>query len=190
MSTSSRNREAFEFYPDWRNDGECATPTNKKLYFTEQDIWFHPDEDEEGFNPAQKARDETKALSICADCLVRDICLRDALEDQRIYGTRGGLTESQIRSTLSVDETGKEIRRGEFPDCPFCGADTDALQPTKIDLPGGGRWSEAKAVRCGECGFEWKARSSHNAVLAYIKDKKKRAEQDHRDQITRERLSG
>lgn len=189
MSTPIKIREPFEFYPDWRNDGACTTPQNRKLYFVEQDIWFHPDPDEDGYNPIKKERDEVKALSICFDCPVRDLCLRDMLEDQRIHGTRGGLTESMARATLSVDETGKEIRRGEFPDCPFCGAHTDSLRPTKIALPEGGRWNEAKAVKCDDCGFEWKARSSHNSVVAYFNEKKKRAEQERREQIARERLS-
>lgn len=188
------DRELFEFDPDWRAQAECATPENKRLYISEKDLWFRldaddPDYTEEADGPEASALNEDIAKGICYQCPVRDICLRDALEDQRIYGTRGGLTEDEIRRTLSVDETGKEIRRGEYPICPFCSAPTDKLQPTKIDLPEGGRWSEAKAVKCGACGFEWKARSSHNAVVAFINDKKKRAEQERREQIARERLS-
>ncbi|QIG57842.1 WhiB family transcription factor [Microbacterium phage PauloDiaboli] len=183
-------RDPFEYYPEWREDAACAQPETNRLYFTERDIWFHVDADEEGYDPQQKERDEVKALSICFDCPVRDLCLRDALEDKEaIYGTRGGNTESMIRAALSVDETGKEIRRGDFPDCPYCGAATDALVPTKIELPDGGRWSEAKAVKCGECGFEWKSRSSHNSVVAYFNEQKKKAEQERREAIARERLS-
>jgi Transcription factor WhiB. len=183
------NREPFEYYAEWRDDAACAQPENNRIFFRERDIWFHPEVDEEGYDACQKERDEVKALSICFSCPVRDLCLVEALEDQRINGTRGGLTESMTRATLSVDETGKEIRRGEFPDCPYCGAATDALVPTKIDLPDGGRWSEAKAVKCGDCGFEWKSRSSHNSVVAYFGEQKKRAEQERREQIARERLS-
>ncbi len=182
-------REPFEHYPGWLNDAECAQPENNRIFFRERDIWFHPAPDEDGYDPIQKEKDEVKALSICFSCPVRDLCLVEALEDQRIDGTRGGLTEAMTRATLSVDETGKEIRRGEFPDCPFCGASTDSLQPTKIDLPDGGRWSEAKAVKCRSCGFEWKSRSSHNSVVAYFNDQKKKSEQERREQIARERLS-
>lgn len=189
MSTQIRQREPFEYYDRWRDDAECATPHNKKVYFQERDIWFHPEVDEEGFDDSQRERDEVKALSICFECPVRDICLKERLEEQRIHGTSGGLTEGMTRLTLSVDETGKEIRRGEYPDCPFCGESTDSLVPTKIELPEGGRWSEAKAVQCGACGFEWKSRSSHNSVVAFFNEKKKRTEQERREQIARERLS-
>lgn len=189
MPTKTNDREPFEYYPEWRSDGSCAQPENNLLFFKERDIWFHPEADEPGYNAYQKEKDEVKALSICHGCPVRDICLRDALEDQRINGTRGGLTEAMTRATLSVDETGKEIRRGDFPDCPFCGAHTEFLQPTKIDLPDGGRWSEAKAVKCRECDFEWKSRSSHNSVVAYFNEQKKKAEIERREQIARERLS-
>lgn len=182
-------REPFEYYDGWLDDAACAQPETNRVFFRERDIWFHPESDEDTYDPQQKERDEVKALSICFDCPVRDLCLQEGLEGQIINGTRGGLTESMTRATLSVDETGKEIRRGEFPDCPYCGAATDALQPTKIDLPDGGRWSEAKAVKCSECGFEWKSRSSHNSVVAYFNDQKKKAEQERREAIARERLS-
>lgn len=185
------NRGRILFEPDslWRDKAACASPENKKKYFKDRDIWFHPDEEDPAYDPAQIAEDEKLALSICATCPVRDLCLRDALEDQRIDGTRGGLTEVMTRRTLSVDETGKEIRRGEFPNCPFCGVHTKNLRPTTIDLPDGGRWSVAKSVKCDSCGFEWKSRSSHNAVVAFFNEQKKRAEQERREQIARERLS-
>lgn len=189
MNTRTKDREPFEHYEEWRADAECAQPKNRKLFFEVRDIWFHPEPDEPGYDPEQKAKDETLALSICDQCPVRDICLRERLEDQRLYGTSGGLTEAMTRKTLSVDETGKEIRRGEFPDCPYCKAPTDALTPTRIKLPDGGRWGEAKAVECGECGFEWKSRSSHNSVVAFNKEKQKRLEQERAEQIARERLS-
>lgn len=184
------------FSPDslWRMQALCAQPDNRRMFFEEKDIWFHrdaddPEYDEDEDGEIEQAINEDIALGICFQCPVRDLCLRDALEDQRLDGTRGGLTEKMTRRTLSVDETGKEIRRGEYPICPFCSAPTDDLIPTKIDLPDGGRWNEAKAVKCGACGFEWKARSSHNSVVAFHNDKKKRADQERREQIARERLS-
>ena len=190
----SKTRELFEPDTGWRAEAECAKPENKRLFFSEKDIWFHldaddPEYDEEVDGEEAQGLNEDIAKGICFQCPVRDLCLREALESPHLDGTRGGLSETEIRRTLSVDETGKEIRRGEFPSCPYCFADTEALIPTKIDLPDGGRWSEAKAVKCGSCGFEWKARSSHNAVVAYQNEKRKRAEQERREQIARERMS-
>jgi hypothetical protein len=185
----TKDRELFEPDSDWRSKAVCATPENKQKYFIEHDVWFHPDEDDPAYDPVQEARDAGVALAMCFQCPVRDLCLRDALEDQRIDGTRGGQTERGIRKTLSVDETGKEVRRGDYPICPFCAAPTSRLRPTTIDLDGGGRWSVAKAVQCESCGFEWKSRSSHNSVTAFYKEKHKREEQERREQIARERLS-
>lgn len=179
------------FSPDslWREEALCATPENVQKYLIEKDIWFHPDEEDPEYDAVVAEDNEELAISICFQCPVRDLCLRDALEDQRIDGTRGGLSEAQTRQTLSVDENGKGVRRGEFPECPYCFAPTSELQPTKLPLPEGGRWAEAKAVKCGKCGFEWKARSSHNAVVSYHKEQHKKLEQERREQIARERLS-
>lgn len=174
---------------EWLDDALCATPENRKKYFEERDIWFHPEKDDPEYDPAQVARDQVKALSLCLQCPVRAMCLKNALEDQRIDGTRGGLTEDMIRETLSVDETGKEVRRGTYPECPYCASPTSKLELTKIPLPDGGRWSEAKAVKCLRCGFEWKSRSSHNAVIAYQTEQTKIKEQKREEQIARERLS-
>lgn len=185
----SEGRQPFEYYPKWRDDAVCATPTNRRIFFEERDIWFHPDKEDPAYDEEQVRKDQTTALSLCFSCPVRDLCLRDALEDQRIDGTRGGLTEDMTRETLSVDEFGKEIRRGTFPECPYCGAHTSSLTLTKIPLPDGGRWSEAKAVKCSDCGFEWKSRSSHNAVLAFQLDRDKMEEQKREEEIARERLS-
>jgi len=185
-----KTREPFEYYPGWRADAECATPENRQKYFEEKDIWFVEPAEEGDTKAAEEAVALTAmALSICATCPVRDLCLREQLETSSLDGTRGGLTEEQTRRTLSVDEFGKEIRRGEFPDCPYCGANTARLELTTIELPDGGRWSVAKAVRCQDCGFEWKSRSSHNAVSAFFTEQKKKADAARREQIARDRLS-
>lgn len=159
---------------DWRAKAVCAKPKNVKKHF---DIWFHEDDDA----PEKVAKDHNLARQLCADCPVREMCLRDALETQTIHGFRAGLDENQTRQVLSLDENGKEVRRPEYPFCPFCEAPTSALVPTTIDLPNGGRWSVAKAVKCGVCDFEWKSRASHNALLAYKRDMKKREEAEERE---------
>lgn len=185
----SKGRALFQPDSLWRDKAVCATPENKQLYTIDHDVWFHHDEDDPNYDAVQAAKDEGTALGMCFQCPVRDLCLRDALEDQRIDGTRGGLTEEMTRRTLSVDSTGKEVRRGEYPECPYCAAPTNSLTPTTIDLPDGGRWSVAKAVKCDNCGFEWKSRSSHNSVTGFYNDQRKRQEQERREAIARERLS-
>lgn len=162
---------------DWRSEAVCAKPKNVRQYFEQHDIWFHDEDD----SPEIVERDNNIALSLCAACPVRDLCLKDALETQTIHGFRGGLSEDQTRQVLSQDETGKEVRRQEYPFCPFCKADTEHLITTTIDLGEGGRWSVAKAVKCGVCDFEWKSRASHNALLAYQRDEKKRMEAEERE---------
>lgn len=39
--------------------------------------------------------------------------------------------------------------------------------------PEGGRWSTMKLVKCEECEFTWRSRTSANAVTAYHASKKK-----------------
>jgi formate dehydrogenase maturation protein FdhE len=66
-----------------------------------------------------------------------------------------------------VSHTGQEIRRQRFPNCPYCGARPSKLSVEVRDAPDGGRWTTMKVVICEECEFEWKSRTSANAVNAY-----------------------
>lgn len=159
---------------NWLKNALCATPENVEDHFG---IWFQ----EEGESPDQTALNVAVARDMCMDCPVRWHCLKAALETQTIHGFRGGLTEDEIRQVLSLDEFGKEVRRPEYPFCPYCRADTEHLVPTTIDLPNGGRWSVAKAVKCDQCTFEWKSRASHNSLLAYKREMVKRKEAEERE---------
>ncbi len=158
--------------PRWRDKALCAKPAVKAMGIN---FWF------EG--------DQTLPKRICKECPVRALCLKERLETPDLYGTSGGLDEDEARATLSVDVDGKEVRRGEFPTCPFCDASTEHLVPTTVDLPDGGRWSVAKAVECSVCEFQWKSRSSHNAVTAFFKEQAKKAELARKERIAQERLN-
>lgn len=162
---------------DWREEALCAKPKNVKVFFQERDIWFH----DEDTDPEVVAQDNARAKKMCFECPVRSMCLKEALESQAIHGFRGGLTEEETRQVLSQDETGKEVRRTEFPFCPSCRSDVNKLTAIAIDLPEGGRWSVAKAVRCDSCLFEWKSRSSHNALLAHTREEERREEAEERE---------
>ena len=118
-----------------------------------------------------------EAKNVCFKCPVRDSCIKWALENGEIWGIWGGRDENEIRRTLSVNADGNEIRRGRYPQCPYCGARTSKLRTRVIDLPDGGRWTTAKIVECTVCHFEWRSRSSANAVNSYHQEraeKKKR----------------
>jgi hypothetical protein len=133
---------------------ECAKPKYSqkvKNYFTSED-------------PVER----NYAKNICyTECEVRKECVVYALENSQIWWVWGGRDENEIRRVLSVNAEGNEIRRGRYPQCPYCSARTSKLSTKIVDLPEGGRWTTAKAVVCGECGTEWKSRSSANAVNAY-----------------------
>ncbi len=140
--------------------GECKKPENfGKIDFFSSD-------------PEEKNR----AKNLCFTCPVRGDCVQYALENSEIWGIWGGKDENEIRRTLSVNAEGIETRRGRFPQCPYCGARTSKLKTKVVDLPDGGRWTTAKAVECENCGFEWKSRSSANAVNAYHADRKGKAD--------------
>ncbi len=145
-------------------DGVCAKPENAEY----ADYFFSA-------NPEKRYA----AKNLCASCPVRAECVSWALENGEIWGIWGGKDDNEIRRTLSVNSEGNEVRRGRFPQCPYCGERTSRLQTKTVDLPGGGRWTTARAVECTVCGFEWKSRSSANAVDAYFTaraEKKARAD--------------
>lgn len=136
----------------WHEDAECKKPIHKRLkpYFFSN-------------VPSEKY----DARNLCFSCPVRKTCLKWALDNKQIWGIWGGKDESEIRRALSVSHTGQEIRRQRFPNCPYCGARPIKLEVEVRDDPNGGRWTTSKHVVCSECDFEWKSRTSANAVSAY-----------------------
>lgn len=112
-------------------------------------------------------RETHDAKNLCYSCPVRARCLKYALENKELWGVWGGRDEDEIRRALSVTFDGKEIRRNRFPNCPYCGARPVKLEVVVAPAPEGGRWSTMKLVRCQECDFTWRSRTSANAVTAY-----------------------
>lgn len=140
----------------WQVDGLCAQPE----HLHEADNFFSADPDK-----------KYSAKILCSACPVRGQCIKWALENKEIWGIWGGKDENEIRRTLSVNSEGNEVRRGRYPQCGYCSARTKKLRTKTIDLPDGGRWTTAKVVECTECGFEWRSRSSANAVQAYFAER-------------------
>lgn len=154
--------------------GECAKPENIGY----QDYFFSAD-----------AEEKYAAKNLCViDCEVRDQCLKYALESQTIWGIWGGKDDDELRRTLSVNADGNEIRRSRYPQCPYCGARTSRLVTKTIDLPEGGRWATARGVECTVCGFEWRSRSSANAVDAYFSQKEAKKSRPKRKTSNAKRL--
>lgn len=135
----------------WETQAKCKTPEVYGKY-----DFFTTDTDEKNV-----------IKNICFTCPVRGDCVKFALENNEIWGIWGGKDENEIRRTLSVNAEGVEVRRGRYPQCPYCGARTSKLMTKTIDLPDGGRWTTGKMVECTNCGFDWRSRSSANAVVAY-----------------------
>lgn len=141
---------------DWSEDAECAKKINKEKV----DLFF-----------SYEYAERHEAKNLCFSCPVRKECLKWALENKEIWGIWGGRDEDEIRRTLSVNVEGAEVRRSRYPICPFCSANTSKLVAKIVDKPGGGRWTTMRMVECSECGFEWRSRTSANAVKAYFAEK-------------------
>jgi WhiB family redox-sensing transcriptional regulator len=142
---------------DWQENSLCSKKENRRLT-------------ENFFSEVLEEKHEAKNL--CFRCPVRKDCIKYALESKEIWGIWGGKDENEIRRALSVDADGNEIRRGRFPQCPYCAARTSKLETYIVDLPGGGRWTTARMVKCTECDFSWRSRTSANAVNSYHSKKK------------------
>lgn len=130
-------------------------------------------------------REKYDAKNLCYTCTARSKCLKYALENKELWGVWGGRDEDEIRRALSVTYDGREIRRTRFPNCPYCGARPSRLEVIVAPTPGGGRWATMKLVRCAECDFTWRSRTSANAVEAYKasreKAKRKKVSRTNRD---------
>ncbi len=137
---------------DWQKDSSCSLTENEKL----RDFFFSTE-------PSEKYQ----AKNLCFQCPVRKECLKWALEHRQIWGIWGGKDEGEIRRTLSVSWNGQESRRQRFPQCPYCNARPNKLKTLVVDVPGGGRWSTMRLVKCEACEFTWRSRTSANAVDAY-----------------------
>jgi hypothetical protein len=57
-----------------------------------------------------------------------------------------------------------------------CSAPTSKLIAKIVDKPGGGRWKTMRIVECTRCGFNWRSRTSANAVNAYLAERAARDE--------------
>jgi hypothetical protein len=149
---------------DWQENAECGKFENRskrELFFSE--------------NPIEKA----EAKQMCFMCPVRTECVKWALESNTIWGIWGGKDEQEIRRTLSVNADGAEIRRDRYPQCLSCGARTSRLEAIIAKNPDGGRWKTVRLVRCLDCDFTWRSRTSSNAVNAYyssLSEKKPKAD--------------
>jgi hypothetical protein len=143
---------------EWREDAECAKPKHKGI----SSYFF-----------SSVPREKYDAKNLCFACPVRRECLKYALENKEIWGVWGGKDEAEIRRALSVSHEGKEIRRTRFPNCPYCGARPAKLTVVVAPSPEGGRWTTMKLVKCEECDFTWRSRTSANAVSAYHAARKK-----------------
>jgi len=141
---------------NWQSESLCAKKQNEHMV-----EWFFSEQPEEKY----------AAKNLCFSCPVRKDCIKYALEQKEIWGVWGGRDENEIRRILSVDANGDEYRRGRYPQCPFCFARTGKLTTYIVDLPGGGRWTTARMVECTDCGFNWRSRTSANAVNAYHSQK-------------------
>jgi WhiB family redox-sensing transcriptional regulator len=146
---------------DWHEKAACKDPKNKR---------FKP------FFFSSVRSEVYDAKNLCFTCPVRKECLQWALDNKQIWGVWGGRDEAEIRRALSVSHTGQEIRRQRFPNCPYCGARPTKLFVETRDDPDGTRWTTMKVVICSECDFEWKSRTSANAVTAYHASKKAKEE--------------
>lgn len=140
----------------WRGDSLCSKKENEELI----DLFF-----------SEELEDKHKVKNLCFSCPVRKDCIKYALESKEIWGVWGGRDENEIRRTLSVDADGNEYRRDRFPQCPYCSARTSRLSTHIIDLPNGGRWTTARMNECLDCDFEWRSRTSANAINAYHSNK-------------------
>lgn len=155
---------------DWQKEAKCNEPDNRWM----QDYFFSPNTDK-----------KYHAKNLCFSCDVRADCITWALENEEIWGIWGGRDENEIRRTLAVDADGNETKRGRFPQCPFCSARTSRLRTKTIDVPNGGRWRTARVVDCTVCGFQWKSRTSANAVDLYFTE---RTEKRERNQAARDKI--
>lgn len=121
---------------------------------------------------ADTALERRPARNLCADCPVREACLRWALEKGEIWGIWGGCDEAELRRALWVDANGEPTNRCRFPHCPACHA-----RPSKLVIVG---VCEIKTTRkrerveCIACGFTWRAATSVAAVKAYWRDRNRR----------------
>jgi hypothetical protein len=150
----------------WQKDSICAKKENAHL----RDFFFSTQPDE-----------KYQAKNLCFECPVRKDCLKWALENRQIWGIWGGKDEGEIRRTLSVSWNGQESRRQRYPQCPYCTARPHKLETFVAPVPGGGRWSTMRMVRCTACEFTWRSRTSANAVDAYHNDRNERLARAERD---------
>ena len=117
---------------EWLDQAACA-PRNRA-----HDLdWYSTDKDE-----------KYAARAVCMNsCPVRRECLQDALDKKDIWGIHGGVDDSVVRRTLSVDSNGDPTVRTRLPRCPFC-------LSRQLDISGV-KTRDGYATECLNCGLAW-----------------------------------
>lgn len=80
---------AQRFEDDWQRRAACRGP--------QAAVFFPPPRPE---RKDEKLERETRAKAICAECSVREDCLRYALDIREPHGIWGGLNESERKQLL------------------------------------------------------------------------------------------
>ncbi len=143
----------------WLQLSACATTTDKTIIHS-----FH----------AATPRERDAARNFCrSECPVQQDCLKWALEHGEIWDVWGGCDESEIRRSLGVNSRRESHIRSRYPNCPNCAARPSKLEIIKTQRANSHRIDES--IRCGLCGFEWRARTTVVAVRAYRRAKKQRS---------------
>jgi WhiB family transcriptional regulator, redox-sensing transcriptional regulator len=92
-----------EYAEDWRAEGACRT--------ADPDLFFPVS------GGAPSARDEAKALRVCARCTVRRQCLDFALRSGEAYGIWGGTTPGERTRARRRRSQQKRQRAAAGPSC-------------------------------------------------------------------------
>lgn len=126
----------------WMDDAACASVS------PEVADYFYSS------NPEEKAQ----AKEICASCPVKDLCLKNALDDEQVWGIWGGVDEQELRRVQSVDINGKpHVNPSNKPiRCPKCG-----LRSTRF-LAVLEHKRTRTHIECTNCQLDWWVKRSVN----------------------------
>ncbi|MFC9817355.1 WhiB family transcriptional regulator [Streptomyces virginiae] len=94
MSDVSRLPGLAEHHWAWQAEAACRGLGSRQF--------FHP----AGERGEDRAARDQAAKEICADCPVRDACLRHALDTGEAYGVWGGLTTEERRAHAARSTVG------------------------------------------------------------------------------------
>ena len=99
---------------------------------------------------SENKKEIQRAVNLCNECPVRELCLQYSLKNHDVYGVWGGLTAKELRNLQKLGDNLERIsiKKGTLS-CPICGEGSNKY------IYSYDKEKRSSYVSCALCGLDW-----------------------------------